>query len=1102
MDATSRLLKTCDETRELIAEALKCRLPLKRQAEKPLQTNDSASPSKRSRSYVNPESDRPASHSASEQTTGAIVEAPAVVLDREAFLRRLGTFTDTFITRHRPVNAVQCAMHGFIDTHILEGPNHDICKLVCETCQNTNYVLDFTKMNASDHQLQAILDKYSSGLKLFHKDSCVWRNYQCPPQIYSFPRTTHHEAIEEIRKEGKRLMEHGADLLKIEHPLDPEQLKKLEYFIRDAENPAGRYQFSPTPLSPLSDAVWSSYILPLFGWKLHDNGMLKCPFCLRQISPNPLYDADHIQLNLVQKHRDYCPWVNSNYAQIPPPRPSPFIKSVCGYEWAIATVELEYEILLKLKDESPVYQLSRMQWLKAEQLRSKQERERLSQTSADASSVDLYSKASPSDLTPTIPQSSTHAEAHPTLTMENPQHPEEQQPSISLALHSIEEADKKEHTNSPPSAPSNEEGYEKEQPRSPSAVPSVELVNEKEVESPTAVSEDLKQDAEHAVGEEQLESIEDGGEKKAESPIAISDDTELDAAHLLAIDNTEEEHQRKSISPAVHSIEDEDEKKAESPITIPDEAERDAGQPVTIGTEKEKQQEGASHVAHSIEYDDENETESPTVFSEVAERDAEDSTMINAAEEEQYENVLLAGPSIEGDNENKTATPIVVSEDAERDAEDSTMIDVAEEEQYESVSAPCIEDEGENKTEPLVVVSEDAKRDVEDSTMIDAAEEEQHESISLAAPAVEDEDENKTEPLIVIPEDAERDAEDSTMIDATSSIEDEDENKAEPLIVVSDDAERDAEKSTMVDVTEDIPQAVAEDAEDGSAPASDRGSVTDNQDRRDILTDNSEERNMADSGEPGEAKTETSILEIDATQDVSPPLVNETDALAEALTMATPLLPKHLEGDLEEIAEAVGVDIGEEFDESILEEVDKMGELETPIDDQDDNQDELYLDVTEAGKEKTEDIKAGTDSQKPMASGDTPASALDDLDDEMEALPKSPSANGADDKEELLFEEMKTENAKDIELDHERLSNVSDLDNTSTHVSETVDEQRLETEEAEIKGFPQSTTAVADFRDNEAQSIPLDDIQLLQNEVEERSEDVQSQPTVDGADTH
>lgn len=121
--------------------------------------------------------------------------------DRTKFYERLETFADAYIENKRPLTAIQCAMHGFVDTHQLEGPNHDIAKLECVDCQGTNYVIDIS--NIDEHSVRCtyividmqsehvytdrvvlivnqVVEKYTSGLYTFHRDGCFWKTNACP----------------------------------------------------------------------------------------------------------------------------------------------------------------------------------------------------------------------------------------------------------------------------------------------------------------------------------------------------------------------------------------------------------------------------------------------------------------------------------------------------------------------------------------------------------------------------------------------------------------------------------------------------------------------------------------------------------------------------------------------------------------------------------------------------------------------------------------------------------------------------------------------------------------------------------------------------------
>jgi len=67
-----------------------------------------------------------------------VVDETPVVLDREAFLKRLQTYSALF-TYGKPITPVECASHGWIDTRD-HGLDLEVSKLRCEICAGVVYV--------------------------------------------------------------------------------------------------------------------------------------------------------------------------------------------------------------------------------------------------------------------------------------------------------------------------------------------------------------------------------------------------------------------------------------------------------------------------------------------------------------------------------------------------------------------------------------------------------------------------------------------------------------------------------------------------------------------------------------------------------------------------------------------------------------------------------------------------------------------------------------------------------------------------------------------------------------------------------------------------
>lgn len=152
-------------------------------------------------------------------------------------------------------------------------------------------------------------------------------------------------------------------------------MRKLEYFIRATETSSeAKYTFAPDSL--LTDALRTSYLLPLFGWR-HlttetDENALKCHHCLHEINlaglQNPFLndDASTTKFDVVRGHRDYCPWVNRRQALVKTPRRFALNKEapLCGYEWMIQIVEIEYSFLMQMRETSAAYRESRIKYLR------------------------------------------------------------------------------------------------------------------------------------------------------------------------------------------------------------------------------------------------------------------------------------------------------------------------------------------------------------------------------------------------------------------------------------------------------------------------------------------------------------------------------------------------------------------------------------------------------------------------------------------------------------------------------------------------------------------------------------------------------------------
>ncbi|KAG2222400.1 hypothetical protein INT45_006922 [Circinella minor] len=341
---TNNVLQTYDEVQKLCETIKNKRNYPKRSIHHVITTTNSFIPSKRVRSAEtvmdNTENTPPKNNMnnelASEEfsPTNHTTHIPLKLsLDREAFYKRLETYSTLFISKRRPVNALQCAMHGFIDTHIAGGAKGNI--------------------------FQEIKQTYLEELSKSHRPGCFWKFDKCSDDIYAFPYGTSSEALDLIKTEGSRLLECDS-LPTINHPLTTEQCEKLDVIIETFENTNNN-----TFLSSESKRI--PYIIAMFGWRLDNNkNSLKCHHCFRTIQNSSFTSSS---FNLINNHMEYCSWINRKQAMIQPMneegiRGNTEDNSICGYEWMIHMMDLEYDFLFYIRESSAEYQESRLQWFR------------------------------------------------------------------------------------------------------------------------------------------------------------------------------------------------------------------------------------------------------------------------------------------------------------------------------------------------------------------------------------------------------------------------------------------------------------------------------------------------------------------------------------------------------------------------------------------------------------------------------------------------------------------------------------------------------------------------------------------------------------------
>ncbi|CAM0135933.1 hypothetical protein VKS41_001626 [Umbelopsis sp. WA50703] len=289
-------------------------------------------------------------------TLDQATETP-IVLDREAFLKRLQTYSALF-TYGKPISPVECARHGWIDTRQYQ-TDHLVSKLRCELCSGVVYVTD-VKHGASNELLHSIREKYLKGLSGLHEKNCIWKYSECDEWVYSFPFYTSYDAVKQWQENLGRIIASNITLPNVQSPLSAENMRLLEKLLKlehelDTSSPAADWL--------RHNQLESSLILPLFGWNLHvieERPLLKCDLCFRAVG---LWNYSNTgealnSIDAEKEHRPYCPWINRNQAQIVSTLATPYNSQksappVCGWEFMLNTITIECKHLEEMYDLSP-----------------------------------------------------------------------------------------------------------------------------------------------------------------------------------------------------------------------------------------------------------------------------------------------------------------------------------------------------------------------------------------------------------------------------------------------------------------------------------------------------------------------------------------------------------------------------------------------------------------------------------------------------------------------------------------------------------------------------------------------------------------------------
>ncbi|KAJ6261268.1 hypothetical protein Dda_3937 [Drechslerella dactyloides] len=233
--------------------------------------------------------------------------------DRNDFLQRLETFrsVSSWSTKPERINEVAWAKRGWVCMQ--NGKNRVRCASHCggELVVKVDFDgfevvgvdedeededIDAEATQGEEDKLEALVSKYEELIVTGHEEGCLWRKRGCD-SFYARYRSLHNLSDDQNVINLTKPDEVDISALNLPHDIIEDQPKK------------------------------NAMIMALFGWAKDDNEssveMVKCDACFRRLGlwlfvkrPGSAEEegdefSSMYRLNVVDEHRDYCPWVNA-----------------------------------------------------------------------------------------------------------------------------------------------------------------------------------------------------------------------------------------------------------------------------------------------------------------------------------------------------------------------------------------------------------------------------------------------------------------------------------------------------------------------------------------------------------------------------------------------------------------------------------------------------------------------------------------------------------------------------------------------------------------------------------------------------------------------
>ncbi|KAF2262688.1 zf-C3HC-domain-containing protein [Lojkania enalia] len=270
---------------------------------------------------------------------------------QEQFLRRLQTFADVKKWTSKPdvIGEVAWAKRGWV----CAGWNTVACRGACE--QRVAVRLRSKRKNEQGKEVEnsedfaveveeGLVERYQQLIVDGHDEDCLWRKAGCKDDIYHIPIPNRDKSLAELLERYRSFKPSEADLPLLKNIMypDPPISEILKRIPSKVWNPLGSTVAEQPPTSP-TDTV--AFMFALFGWsgiKEANISLAVCNHCfqrlglwlssetyIKETSKKLDVPIDSLTLNLLESHRDHCPWKNS--VTQANPRDGP-IKDMAGWQ--------------------------------------------------------------------------------------------------------------------------------------------------------------------------------------------------------------------------------------------------------------------------------------------------------------------------------------------------------------------------------------------------------------------------------------------------------------------------------------------------------------------------------------------------------------------------------------------------------------------------------------------------------------------------------------------------------------------------------------------------------------------------------------------------